>query len=163
MMETRATEHTLEEHRTVRVVRRVHAAPERIFDVWLDPTRVPEWMTARGDQDQMVSVAIEPRVGGSFSFVVKRDGMNLLHGGEYLAVDRPRRLSFTWRVPRVSLETSVVTIELSPVDGETEMKLAHEGVFPELESLTEADWRSILDSVAALSAPEPSDEARAPR
>src|SRR4051812_43444668 len=104
MNETRVAEHTLEEHRTVSVSRQVPAPPDRVFDVWLDATKVRTWMAAPS-AGEVVSTSLDPVVGGAFSFVVREDGANVLHAGEFLAIDRPRHLSFTWRVPRVSLET----------------------------------------------------------
>src|SRR4051794_23532665 len=124
MSDSRAAEHTMEQHRTVRASRRIRATPEQIYDAWLDPDRVKTWMSAVG-ADERVTVSLDPTIGGAFSFVVRRDGSNLVHGGESLTLERPRRLSFTWRVPRVSLETSLVTIALAAAGDETEVSLEH--------------------------------------
>lgn len=156
----RLGEHTIEEHRTVRVSRRVSAPPERVFDAWLDPEKVRSWMVAP-DAGEIVSVALDSKVSGSFSFVVRREGMTIAHNGEYLQLDRPRHLSFTWKMPRVSLETGVVTVDLVPLGEETEIALRHEGVFPEYEARTEQGWRSILESIATIVA-NPDEPIRAP-
>jgi uncharacterized protein YndB with AHSA1/START domain len=149
MSQTRSEEHTLEQHRTVRVSRRIDAPPERIFDAWLEPASVKRWMGAPS-ASEVVSVAVDPSVGGTFSFVVHQDGANVAHTGAYLTLDRPTRLSFTWRVPRFSLETSVVTIDIARAGegGESEVTLQHEGVLAELEARTEQGWSTILESVA---------------
>jgi uncharacterized protein YndB with AHSA1/START domain len=149
MNENRA-EHTLEEHRTVRVDRRLRATPTRVFDAWLDPGYAQRFMVAALG-GELLAATIEPKVGGWFSFALKReDGVHLAHTGEYLAIERPQHLSFTWRVPRLTLETGVVTIDLEPAgEGETHLVLKHEGVLPEIESITEQGWIAILDSIEA--------------
>ncbi len=146
---TTGEEHTLEQHRTVEVERRVGARPERVFDALLDPSMVRTWLAAP-DAGGAVSVELDARVGGTFSFVVRRDGETIADSGQYLEIDRPRALSFTWRVPRVSLETGVVTIQLMPVGNETAVTLRHEGVFAEHEERTERGWSAAIESIALL-------------
>ena len=77
----------------VRVNRRISASPERVFDAWLDPKKAGKFLfaTATG---QMVRAGIDPRVGGKFVFIDRRDGEDVEHTGEYLDLDRPRRLVF---------------------------------------------------------------------
>jgi len=83
----------------VRVPRRFSASSERVFDAWLDPEKVPKWMSLSGE---MVRVQIDARVGGTFSFVERRDGEEIEHIGEYLEMACPRRLVFTWCIPQYS-------------------------------------------------------------
>ncbi|WP_335342470.1 SRPBCC domain-containing protein [Polycladomyces zharkentensis] len=47
-------------------------------------------------EEEVVRISLDPRVGGSFSFVVRRQGQEMDHVGEYLEIERPRRLVFTW-------------------------------------------------------------------
>ena len=81
---------------TVTVKRRFAAPAERVFDAWLEPKLVAQWMFGPSLRDEeIVRIAIDPRVGGLFSFVVRRQGQEIDHVGEYLEIDRPRRLAFT--------------------------------------------------------------------
>jgi uncharacterized protein YndB with AHSA1/START domain len=132
----------------VRVTHRFDASAERIFDAWLDPKTAGRWLfaTATG---QMVRVEIDARVGGRFIFVDRRDGEDVEHRGEYLDIDRPRRLVFTFGVPKYSSETTRVCIDIVPRETGCELTLTHEGVFPDYVERTNAGWTEILGRLAA--------------
>jgi uncharacterized protein YndB with AHSA1/START domain len=137
----------------VRVSHRFAASPERVFDAWLDPKRAGRWLFAT-PHGEMVRVEVDPRVGGSFRFVDRRDGEDVEHVGTYLELDRPRRLVFTFGVPKFSAETTRVTVEIAPLGAGCELTLTHEGVLPDYTSRTQAGWTAILDGLdAALTAP----------
>ena len=91
------------------------ATRERVFDAWLDPALIGQWMFGPKLRDEtVVCIEVVARVGGSFSFVVLRQGTEFDHVGEYLDVDRPSRLVFTWGMRENLPETSRVTIEIAP-------------------------------------------------
>ncbi len=131
---------------SLQVVRRFDAAAERVFDAWLDPNTAGKWLfaTATG---QMIRVEIDPRVGGSFNFT-RREGDDIEHVGEYLVIDRPRRLVFTFGVPKFSTEITCVTVEIVPLESGCELTLTQENVPPEWVSRTEEGWRMILNALA---------------
>jgi uncharacterized protein YndB with AHSA1/START domain len=132
---------------TVRVERHLDAPPERVFDAWLDPQRAGKWLFAT-PTGQMVRVEIDARVGGRFVFVDRRDGEDIEHTGEYFELDRPRRLAFNFRVPKFSDEPSLIRIDFAPAGTGCELKLTHEGVFPEYAERTEQGWQEILEGLA---------------
>ena len=135
----------------VRVTRRFGASAERVFDAWLDPKTAGRWLFAT-PTGQMVRVEIDARVGGRFIFVDRRNGEDIEHRGEYLEIDRPRRLVFTFAVPKYSRETTRVSIDIAPRDSGCELTLTHEGVLPEYADRTKAGWTEILGRLAASSA-----------
>ena len=132
----------------VRVTRRLDASPERVFDAWLDSRSAGKWLFAT-PEGQMVRVEIDPRAGGRFVFVDRRNGEDIEHTGAYLEIDRPRRLAFIFAVPKFSTESTRVSIDLAPMDSGCELTLVHEGVIPEYASRTETGWTAILDGLAA--------------
>ena len=132
---------------TVRVARRIEAPPERVFDAWLDPASAGKWLFAT-PQGEMVRVEIDPRPGGRFLFVDRRDGEDIEHSGEYLAIDRPRKLVFNFVVPKFSEERSLVELDFEPAGEGTDLKLTHGGVLADYASRTEEGWLEVLDKLA---------------
>jgi uncharacterized protein YndB with AHSA1/START domain len=134
---------------TVRVKHQFSASPERVFDAWLDPEKARRFLfaTAAG---QMVRAEIDPRVGGRFTLTDRRDGEDVDHTGEYLEIDRPRRLVFTFVVPKYSSVVTQVTIEIVPLDSGCELTLTHEGVLPEYAERGVEGWTRILAALAAI-------------
>jgi uncharacterized protein YndB with AHSA1/START domain len=130
---------------TIRVTHHFAASPERVFDAWLDPTKAAKFLFAT-PTGQMVRAEIDARVGGAFVFV-RRDGEDIEHNGTYLAIDRPRRLVFTFAVPKFSAELTTVTIDIVKRGTGCELTLTHEGVLPEWSERTEGGWRMILDGL----------------
>ena len=93
----------------VRITRHFEAAPERVFDAWLDPEKARKFLFATST-GQMVRADIDARVGGGFNFTDRRDGVDAEHIGEYLEIDRPRRLVFTFHTEKGSTDLSRVSI-----------------------------------------------------
>ena len=132
---------------TVCVRHRFSASPERVFDAWLDPLTAAKWLFATYT-GEMVRVEIDAQVGGRFIFVDRRDREDVEHIGEYLEIDRPRRLAFTFAVPKYSPEFTRVRVEIVPVDSGCDLTLTHEGVLPEYLEQTEKGWGMILGRLA---------------
>lgn len=131
------------------VTHRFNASPERVFDAWLDPERVMKWMSPKAE---MVRAKIDPRVGGSFSFVDRRDGAETDHTGEYLEIDRPRRLVFTWAIPQDSADVDRVTVEIVPHEEGALLTLTHE-MSPEWADYldrTENAWKLMLEAMESV-------------
>jgi uncharacterized protein YndB with AHSA1/START domain len=124
-------------------------SPERVFDTWLDPDKARRFLFATAS-GQMVRAETDPRVGGRFTFTDRRDGVDVIHTGEYLEIDRPRRLVFTLAVPKYSSVLTQVTIEIVPLDSGCELTLTHEGVPPEYAERGVEGWSTILAGLAAI-------------
>jgi uncharacterized protein YndB with AHSA1/START domain len=124
-----------------------------VFDAWLDPQLIGAWMFGHATPDEeVVRIAVDPRVGGSFSFVVRRNGQEIDHVGEYLEIERPRRLVFTWAVRENLPETSRVTIEITPATGGADLTLTHEldPKWAGYAERTEEGWTKILTALARV-------------
>ena len=137
---------------SLEVKRRFHAAPEQVFDAWLDPEIARRWIF-RDRDSEIVSAKVDARVGGSFSFVRRSPGGDLEHVGEYLEIDRPRRLVFTFAVPAISPEYDRVTIDIQRLDAGCELTLTSEmspAIFAEWGEQTRAGWTRMLEGLAGL-------------
>ena len=133
----------------IRVTRRFDASPERVFDAWLDAEKARRFLFATST-GQMVRAEIEPHVGGTFNFTDRRDGVDVVHVGEYLEIDRPRRLVFTFHVGTGSQELSRVSIDIAPAGSGCELTLTHEmdPKWAEFKDRTQAGWTMILGNLA---------------
>jgi uncharacterized protein YndB with AHSA1/START domain len=137
---------------TIVITRRFDFPMERVFDAWLDPAKAGKFLFAT-PTGKMIRVDIDARVGGRFNFT-RRDANDIEHVGEYLEIDRPRRLVFTFSVPFYSKEVTRVSIDLKPLTTGCELTLTHEGVLPEWLEASRQGWGMICDSLAAFLAKE---------
>ena len=130
------------------VERRIAAPPEQVFDAWLDPKAAGRWLFATPD-GTMERVEIEPRVGGRFVIAERRGDELAEHFGEYVEIDRPRRLVFTFATS-VDETPTQVTVTLEP-DGEaTRLTLVHEmdAKWADYADQTRQGWTTILEGLA---------------
>ena len=68
---------------------RIAAPPEVVFPYFTDPARMVDWMG--------VSALLDPRPGGAFR--VEPNGRDVVLG-EYIEVEPPHRVVFTWGFER---------------------------------------------------------------
>lgn len=137
----------------VRVTRRFDAPAERVFDAWLDTRLIGQWMFGPTQRDEeIVSLDVDARVGGSFSFLVRRQGQDVDHVGTYLEISRPRRLIFTWGITGESAGESRVAIEIAPYGAGCELTLTHDmdPKWAEYATRTAAGWTKMLDALARV-------------
>jgi uncharacterized protein YndB with AHSA1/START domain len=137
-----------------KVSHQFHAPAERVYDAWLDPEQVRRWMAAAlrelGQTGEMRQVEIAPQVGGSYVFSDLRDGQEVAHWGEYLELERPERIVFTWRVVEFEeFELSRVTLTLAPAGEGCTATLTHDldARWAEYVPQTEHGWACMLAAV----------------
>jgi len=128
---------------SIRVTHMFAAPPVRVFDAWLDPQSSGKWLFAT-PTGQMTRCEIDPRPGGKFVLVDRRDGEDVEHVGEYLEIDRPKRLVFSFAVPKYSPLHTQVTVGIVPLGDGSELTLTHDGVPEEWVARTEEGWKMIL-------------------
>lgn len=111
---------------SVSLSRTVAAPAEKIFDRWLIPTFVGSWMFGKHIGNEIVvDLQNEVRPGGSYNYHIKRNGKEFLHDGEYLKIDRPKRLSFSWReAVKKNAHKSRINLRLDTQDGKTKLRLS---------------------------------------
>lgn len=137
----------------IRVTRHIDATPDTVFEAWLDPKQLQRWMFGPAVRDEeLVKLENDPRPGGRFSFVVRRQGVEADHVGEYLEVTRPRRLVFTWGIRGASDDVpSRVAIDIAPATGGSDLTLVHDmdPSWADYADRTRQGWTTMLDKLAS--------------
>ena len=128
----------------VRLERMLPAPVEDVFAAWTEPERMARWLSPRGHAD----VDADPVVGGHLRVVMIDGDVRIQHDGEFLQVQPPERLVFTWRSPYTGEEPSVVTVELHDQGGATRLVLHHDRLPSDAQASHEGGWGAILDRLA---------------
>jgi uncharacterized protein YndB with AHSA1/START domain len=132
------------------IVRHAYSAPAaRGFGGWVAPALASRWLFATPD-GRIVRCDIDPRPGGELVLTDLRAGDDVEHRGKYVEVDPPRRLVFTFSVPKYSSVVTTVRIDVVPAGAGCELTLVHEGVLPEWASQTEQGWRDLHAALARV-------------
>lgn len=120
---------------------RIEAAPTDVFPYFTDPEKLVSWKAAAAELDA--------RPGGRFRMDVTGRG-DVAHG-EYLEIDPPRRISFTWRWENAQPDArsatpapSVVEVSLIPDGDGTLLRLVHRGVPAPNRDASAAGWDHYL-------------------
>lgn len=104
------------------------ATPDEAFSAFLDTRQIGQFMFGPCVRDEeIVSLTNEPIVGGKFTYSVRRQGKQFDHVGEFLAIDRPHHIAFTWSVKQdPSGKQSRVVIDIAPILEGCELTLTHQ-------------------------------------
>lgn len=127
---------------TVRVSRRFSHPAEVVFDAWLNPALAGKFLFAT-PTGVMRTVEIDAQVGGRFNIVETRDGEDAVHVGQYLEIDRPRRLVFSFG-DNIAFAATTVTLEIAATPEGCELTLTHDGVLDQWAARTNTGWTGIL-------------------
>ncbi len=129
-----------------------HAPAERVFEAWLKPETIGTWMFGPGiREEEVIHLKNDPQVGGKFSYLVNRQGVDLDHIGEYLKITPPSHLEFTWGVRQDQGATSRVIIDIAPNAQGCELTLDHEmdEAWADFVSRVEGSWTKMLNALDA--------------
>ncbi|MEX2321416.1 MAG: SRPBCC domain-containing protein [Saccharospirillum sp.] len=131
---------------TLSVTRTIKAPIERVYNAWLDPSTLAQFMMP-GEGMSVPKADTDPRVGGRFAITMAAGSDELPHGGEYKELNPHNRIVFTWESP-FSIEGSTVTVELNEVAEGTQVELTHVK-FPSEDSRNnhESGWANILEAL----------------
>lgn len=130
------------------ITKQLPASPEEVFSAWLDPDHLKQWIAPMGTASVPL---LEPRVGGRYRIDMHGENATYVHQGEYLELESPRRLQFTWISDGTEQQSSVVTIELAESDGGTLLTLKHEKL-PSTQSAEnhQGGWAAIAENLAKV-------------
>jgi uncharacterized protein YndB with AHSA1/START domain len=124
----------------------IRAAPEKVFDAWLDPSLAARFL-APGAM-AVAELSLDPREGGEFRLVMQGETRRLEHRGRYVLIERPRRLVFTWISPGTEERLSLVSLLFTPVAEGVRIDLEHEGLpGDERAEQHRKGWSSIFEKL----------------
>lgn len=132
----------------VRVEKHFRHPPERVFDAFVDPSRVGLWLFRTPD-GAMENTDYEPRPGGGFHIVERRADGPAHHWGEFIALDRPDRVVFDFWTDASEDRTRVTVTFTASGDG-CDVVLRH-SLAPEWAAYADAStrgWTMILGNLS---------------
>lgn len=124
---------------TAIAVQAFKASPQRVYDAILSPEMIARFMFgALLREETILHIRNDPKVGGAFSYKVRRGEHEIDHIGRFLELDPPKRIAFTWAIANESDdgEPSVVTIDIQPTPEGCSVRLSHE---------MPAEWADFVD------------------
>lgn len=132
------------------------APREQIFRALSEPASLARWWGPSGFTTP--EIGLDLREGGSFRFGMQPPDGDLFHlAGEFLEVDPPRRLAYTfrWEEPDPDDRETVVTLSLDAVDDATKVALSQGEFATEARlALHRAGWTESFVKLRELMASE---------
>jgi uncharacterized protein YndB with AHSA1/START domain len=122
---------------------RIAASPETVFQFFTDPARMIQWMGT--------DATLDPRPGGVCR--INPTGRAVM-SGEFLEVDPPRRLLFTWgwetELFATPAQSTLVEVSLIPEDQGTLVRLVHRQLRPGALAFHRAGWEHYLPRLVTV-------------
>ena len=132
------------------------APPERIFALLTEPAELAKWWGPHGFTTP--EIELDLRVGGRYRFTMQPpDGDRFHVPGEFVAIDPPSRLAYTfrWEEPTPDDRETAVTLTTRADAEGTELTLRHTGfATAERVELHRGGWTDSLDKLVALLGPD---------
>jgi uncharacterized protein YndB with AHSA1/START domain len=130
-----------------RVQRVMPARPDYVFDAWVDPEALAEFL---GPYPVKVTVLeCDANVDGRLELEMSDDDGIVRISGRYLELSRPARIRFTWSSDMGGGFDSVVTVTFQPHgDAETLMTIYHAPLPDALRGDHESGWTLIAWQLA---------------
>ena len=128
--------------RDVELEVRIAAPCEAVFDFLVDPEKMLRWMA--------LDLDVDPQPGGRFWAQINPAEAA---EGEYVVVERPSTVSFTWGwvgSATVPPNTTTVTFELIEEDDQTVVRLTHSGLPTGEDDKHEEGWTYFLGRLGTI-------------
>lgn len=129
----------------------LQASPEVAFDLWTEPRAIQRWFG--GLETEVEQVDIDLQVGGRYLIQMPGERGPTEVIGEFLVVERPNKLVYTWtmRSPGSSTNEMTVDVEFVPDPRGTLIVLRH-GPFQaqEVRELHNAGWLACLAAMEQI-------------
>jgi uncharacterized protein YndB with AHSA1/START domain len=129
--------------------------PQRVYDAILSPEMIGRFMFGPLLREETIlHIRNDQRVGGAFSYKVRRGEDEIDHIGKFLDLVPPKRIAFTWAIAGQSDrgEPSVVSIDITPTPEGCSVRLAHEmrEEWADFIDRSRQAWEKMLGVLATL-------------
>ncbi len=137
-----------ESGRVVRIERTFSAAAEEVFNAWTSPEVMRRWFHVAPDW-ATPEAEVDLRVGGKVRVVMRRpDGSEAGAQGEYVVIDRPRRLVMTWTFDDDPSNQQLLELSFSEAGGSTTVMMVNSSISTdERRDSQDRGWRGCLDEL----------------
>ena len=137
---------------TLRLDRVLPAPRPRVFRACIEPAELAQWWGPHGFTTPEIDLDL--RVGGGYRFGMQPPDGEVFHlSGEFLAIEPPVRLEYTfrWEEPDPDDRETVVTMSLSDRGDSTEVVVVQSGFATEARRALHVDgWTDCLDRLQEL-------------
>jgi len=127
---------------TLKMIRNFDVMAEKVFVAWLNPEMMRKWFFTLEGTNKVAQN--DPQVGGTWEIIDHRDGKDYRAIGEYLEMDPPNKLVFTFKMPQFSEAVDTITVELKELQKGCEMTFSQRIIVPHEENWTESDIEKAL-------------------
>ncbi|WP_077618358.1 SRPBCC family protein [Bacillus sinesaloumensis] len=120
--------------KTTLIMKRSFNVPvEKVFEAWTNSELMKKWFFTMEHTNKVTKN--DPRVGGSWEVVDHREGKDYRAIGEYIEMESPHKIVFTFQMPQFSDLHDILTVELNSAEDGTEMTFTQE-----ITVIHEEDW-----------------------
>ena len=127
--------------------RRFEASCDELFDSWVNPSILTKWLFTTATSE-LHRAEFEPWEGGNWTVVDRREGEYFAATGQYLQINRPYRLIFTFGMLQLCAEFVHVAVEIARAEAGSELTLTHE-YLPWMGTRSpENGWHAMFDMLA---------------
>lgn len=140
---------------TAIAVQKFNVSPRRVYDAILSPDMIGRFMFGSLLREETIlHIRNDPKVGGEFSYKVRRGDHEIDHVGKFLELAQPARIAFTWAIAGESDggDPSVVTIDIDPTPSGCSVRLTHEmpKQWTDFVDRSRGAWEKMLGVLAEL-------------
>lgn len=131
------------------MARRINASEEAVFSAWVEPELMKKWFFTMESTNKVA--ANDLRVDGTWEIVDHREGTDYRAIGEYVEINRPNKLVFTFKMPQFNDLEDHIIVAISPVGDACEMTFKQEIIVPHEEGWSAEDIENAMAEYSSQS------------